>query len=112
MYGIFGRESTKYTVIYGVYIQFSPTLCMFVPQPSGVVRAGRPHLEILYDWQESVLLSAKVLQSEMAAVSPLADLEAKGLGIFKKNTVLCFVHIRMFVARLEIIRGDESQQVN
>jgi hypothetical protein len=26
MYGIFGREITKYTVIYGVYIQFWPTL--------------------------------------------------------------------------------------
>jgi len=25
-YGIFGREITKYTVIYGVYIQFWPTL--------------------------------------------------------------------------------------
>jgi len=26
LYGIFGRETTKYTVIYGVYIQFWPTL--------------------------------------------------------------------------------------
>ena len=26
VYGIFGRETTKYTVIYGVYIQFRPTL--------------------------------------------------------------------------------------
>ena len=26
VYGIFGREITKYTVIYGVYIQFWPTL--------------------------------------------------------------------------------------
>jgi hypothetical protein len=26
IYGIFGRELTKYTVIYGVYIQFWPTL--------------------------------------------------------------------------------------
>ena len=29
IYGIFGRESTKYTVIYGVYIRFWPTLHMF-----------------------------------------------------------------------------------
>ena len=26
LYGIFGREITKYTVIYGVYIRFWPTL--------------------------------------------------------------------------------------
>jgi len=26
MYGIFGREITKYTVIYSVYIRFWPTL--------------------------------------------------------------------------------------
>jgi len=26
IYGIFGRESTKYTVIYDVYIRFWPTL--------------------------------------------------------------------------------------
>ena len=26
MYGTFGREITKYTVIYGVYIRFWPTL--------------------------------------------------------------------------------------
>ena len=28
IYGIFGREIIKYTVIYGVYIRFWPTLCM------------------------------------------------------------------------------------
>jgi hypothetical protein len=28
MYGIFGRKITEYTVIYGVYIWFWPTLCM------------------------------------------------------------------------------------
>ena len=28
IYGIFGREITKFTVIYGVYIQFWPTLLM------------------------------------------------------------------------------------
>jgi hypothetical protein len=28
MYGIFGREITKYTVIYGAYIRFWPTLGM------------------------------------------------------------------------------------
>jgi hypothetical protein len=26
IYGVFGREITKYTVIYGVYIRFWPTL--------------------------------------------------------------------------------------
>jgi len=28
IYGIFGREITKFTVIYGVYIRFWPTLCI------------------------------------------------------------------------------------
>ena len=28
VYGIFGRKNTKYTVIYGVYIRFWPTLMM------------------------------------------------------------------------------------
>jgi len=28
IYGIFGREITKYTVICGVYIRLWPTLCM------------------------------------------------------------------------------------
>jgi len=30
VYGIFGREITIYTVIYGVYIRFWPTLCMWL----------------------------------------------------------------------------------
>ena len=29
IYDIFGRETTKYTCIYGVYIQFWPTLGIF-----------------------------------------------------------------------------------
>ena len=29
LYGIFGREITKYTVIYDVYIRFWPTLLAF-----------------------------------------------------------------------------------
>jgi len=29
IYGIFGREITKYTVIYGVYMRFWPTLCIY-----------------------------------------------------------------------------------
>jgi len=28
IYGVFGSEITKYTVIYGVYIRFCPTLCL------------------------------------------------------------------------------------
>ena len=28
VYGVFGREMTKYTVIYGAYIRFWPTLCI------------------------------------------------------------------------------------
>ena len=31
IYGIFGREITKYTVIYGVYIRFWPTLRICSP---------------------------------------------------------------------------------
>jgi hypothetical protein len=30
IYGIFGREITKYTVKYGVYVRFWPTLLMAV----------------------------------------------------------------------------------
>jgi len=30
IYGIFGREITKYTVIYGVYIRFWPTLHIYI----------------------------------------------------------------------------------
>ena len=30
MYGILGREMTKYTVIYGVYIRFWPTYIVAV----------------------------------------------------------------------------------
>jgi len=30
IYGIFGRKITKYTVVYGVYIQFWPTLVMCI----------------------------------------------------------------------------------
>ena len=30
VYGFFGREITRYTVIYGVYIRFWPTLCIRV----------------------------------------------------------------------------------
>jgi hypothetical protein len=29
IYGIFGREFTKYTVIYGVHIRLWPTLCFY-----------------------------------------------------------------------------------
>jgi len=30
IYGVFGRETTKYTVIYGAYIRFWPTLDMSI----------------------------------------------------------------------------------
>jgi hypothetical protein len=30
VYGIFGREITKYTVIYGAYIRFWPTLAVCI----------------------------------------------------------------------------------
>ena len=29
VYGVFGREITKSTAVYGVYIQFWPTLCVY-----------------------------------------------------------------------------------
>ena len=31
IYGVFGRETTKYTVIYGVYIRFWPALHIYTP---------------------------------------------------------------------------------
>ena len=33
MYNFFGREITKYTVIYNVHIWFWPTLCMCLSMP-------------------------------------------------------------------------------
>jgi len=60
IYGIFGREITKYTIIYGAYIQFWPTLhvCSQCPpgfaehvctQATQVIRGARakPKLEVL-----------------------------------------------------------------
>jgi len=41
IYGIFGREITKYTVIYGVYIRFWPTLRMTEQRKGGRGRVGR-----------------------------------------------------------------------
>jgi len=38
IYGIFGREITVYTVIYGLYIQFWPTLYMMVSVGLGEFR--------------------------------------------------------------------------
>jgi len=35
IYAIFGREITKYTVIYGVYIQFWPTLQIYAANTKG-----------------------------------------------------------------------------
>jgi hypothetical protein len=40
IYGIFGREITEHTVIYGVYIQFWPTLPMLPESDRLWVRAG------------------------------------------------------------------------
>ena len=36
IYDIFGREITKYTVIYGVHTQFWPTLCIYNVYLAGV----------------------------------------------------------------------------
>ena len=36
IHGIFGREFTKYTVIYSVYIRFWPTLCVALVLPPGL----------------------------------------------------------------------------
>ena len=40
IYGILGREITKFTVIYNVYIQFSPTL--LITYSMTAVKFGRP----------------------------------------------------------------------
>ena len=39
--GVFGRDITKYTVIYGVYIRFRPTL--------HILSCGRPRKLVMYD---------------------------------------------------------------
>ena len=43
-YGIFGREITEYTVIYGVYIQVWPTLCI-----SGILGREITKHTVMYD---------------------------------------------------------------
>jgi len=50
IYGIFGREITKYTVIYGVYIQFWPTLhinalSLVAPYPRNLACRQKRHKE-------------------------------------------------------------------
>ena len=39
VYGIFGREIVEYTVIYGVYIRFWPTLYFLFPHLRKVLRS-------------------------------------------------------------------------
>jgi hypothetical protein len=51
--GIFGREITKYTVIYGVYIRFWPTLCTTLStrvynDASRLCRVGQNHIYMVY----------------------------------------------------------------
>jgi hypothetical protein len=42
VYGDFGREVTKFTVVYGVYIRFWPTLRILVTSML-VARVGKPY---------------------------------------------------------------------
>jgi len=54
MYGIFGRKITKYTVIYGVYIQFWPTLhTALLRMPEGHPRPNskerKPHVDLPWE---------------------------------------------------------------
>ena len=72
IYGIFGREITKYTVIYGVYIRFWPTLvklhchvlnvrskrdaCRVWDFATGECKAVLPTLHT--DWVRGVAISA------------------------------------------------------
>ena len=43
IYNILGRETTKCTVIYGVYIGFWPTVCMCLHLPFSAVTTQPPH---------------------------------------------------------------------
>ena len=48
IYGIFGREIIKYTVIYGVYIRFWPTLAIHVCLwPTLVVQHGHTYIDMV-----------------------------------------------------------------
>jgi len=41
IHGIFGREITEYTIIYGVHIRFWPTLCMYRVDQDHIYRDWR-----------------------------------------------------------------------
>jgi hypothetical protein len=61
IYGIFGREIIKYTVIYGVYIRFWPTLliCSARCPITHLLHAGLPH----YSYMQSRTYQSRTYQS-------------------------------------------------
>jgi hypothetical protein len=73
MYGIFGCEITKYTVIYGVYIRFWPTL--------------------------HILNHAGVQHTAGIAILafPLGALQAGSIALNKQSHILTFIHIHTII---------------
>jgi len=66
IYGTFGREITKYTVIYGVYIQFWPTLCMsFGPFHTVCTRMQPLCNAILLGLARTIYIRCRVVQFEV-----------------------------------------------
>jgi len=51
IYGVIGREITKYTVIYGAYIRFWPTLGMWLSLAFGQQPVVCPSLLCCHSWQ-------------------------------------------------------------
>jgi hypothetical protein len=81
IYGIFGREITKYTVIYGVYIRFWPTLGM----PDGhFLRKSFPQVLLEIEQSEHVTPLCVYLQAANGVLSkscPLKCLEGESATV-------------------------------
>ena len=96
MYGSFGREITKYTVIYGVYVRFWPTLCMYIRfWPTLLLRHDRHELRLL----SSVLCSL---------ISLFVSIVGLGMVMFVANMARC--HLPYKANELQIYRSIAINQ--
>jgi hypothetical protein len=81
-YGIFGREITKYTVIYGVYIRFWPTLNIRGTTPQGAppqkyrIYAVYIYIYYIYIWSWPTLDLKDLQITLQLAAEELTFLEA------------------------------------
>ena len=79
IYGIFGREITKYMVIYGAYVRFWPTLgVLHYPQKSAL--QSMKHTQVR-QWAQASLLCIVPCPLRFAGPSQLRDLKVETLGL-------------------------------